>query len=577
MPEPIAIVGTACRFPGSASSPSNLWELLREPRDVLRQFPPDRLNFDNFYDSNGETHGRSDVPKKSYFLDEDIRVFDAAFFRINTKEAAGIDPQHRILLETAYEAFESAGWTLDDVKGSQTSVYVGVMTDDYYTIQASDPDTLGSYAATGLSRSILSNRVSYSFDLKRPSMTIDTACSSSLVALHLAVQGLRNGEASQALVGGTNLLLHPHWYVAESSLHMLSADSRCRMWDESANGYARGEGCGVVVLKTLSKAIQDGDHIECIIRETGVNSDGSTDGLTMPSSTAQARLIRQTCESSGLDPMKDRCHYFECHGTGTQAGDPIEARAIHDAFATSDEFSSATHPLYCGSVKTVIGHLEGSAGLAGVIKASLAIQNGIIPPNMHFRNLNPSIEPLYSGLCVPTSALSWPDTAGAPRRASVNSFGFGGTNAHAILESYQAAKKDCGAGQMSKSLGNHQPWAGSVGPFVFSARSQTTLLNVIRENRRYIEQHAVLDLDTFSSLLCSKRTAFPYRTVIPAVTTREELLNLLGQSVDNSSNDTGTSIRATGSPSGILGIFTGQISTTMSRLVLQLTDLTFLP
>ncbi|KAM0720785.1 hypothetical protein Q7P37_003070 [Cladosporium fusiforme] len=558
MPEPIAIVGTACRFPGSASSPSKLWELLREPRDVLRQFPPERLNFDNFYDSNGETHGRSDVPKKSYLLDEDIRVFDAAFFRINAKEAAGMDPQHRILLETAYEAFESAGWTLDEVKGSQTSVHVGVMTDDYYTIQASDPDTLGSHAATGLSRSILSNRVSYSFDLKGPSMTIDTACSSSLVALHLAVQGLRNGEASQALVGGTNLLLHPHWYVAESSLHMLSADSRCRMWDESANGYARGEGCGVVVLKTLSKAIQDGDHIECIIRETGVNSDGSTDGLTMPSSTAQARLIRQTYENSGLDPVKDRCQYFECHGTGTQAGDPIEARAIHDAFSTSKESAGTPYPLYCGSIKTVIGHLEGSAGLAGVIKASLAIQNGIIPPNMHFQNLNPSIEPLYSGLCVPTSALPWPDTAGAPRRASVNSFGFGGTNAHAILESHHVTDHSQSAGQNSKGLEKRQPWAGFVGPFFLSARSQTTLLDVIRDTKKHIEHDPFLNLDTFSCSLHSKRTAFPYRTVVPAVTTREELLKLLSQSIDSNSNDTGITIRATGTRSGILGVFTGQ-------------------
>ena len=573
MPEPIAIVGTACRFPGSASSPSKLWELLREPRDILREFPTDRLNFDNFYDSNGETHGRSDVPGKSYLLDEDIRVFDAAFFRINAKEAAGMDPQHRILLETAYEAFECAGWTLDDIKGSQTSVHVGVMTDDYYTMQASDPDTLGSHAATGLSRSILSNRVSYSFDLKGPSMTIDTACSSSLVALHLAVKGLRNGEASQALVGGTNLLLHPHWYVAESSLHMLSADSRCRMWDESANGYARGEGCGVVVLKTLSKAIKDGDHIECIIRETGVNSDGGTDGLTMPSSKAQARLIRQTYESAGLDPVKDRCQYFECHGTGTQAGDPVEARAIHDAFETSGESSGTTHPLYCGSVKTVIGHLEGSAGLAGVIKASLAVQNGIIPPNMHFQNLNPSIKPLYSGLCVPTSAQPWPDTAGSPRRASVNSFGFGGTNAHAILDSYHAKDEDYGTGHDFELSGSNQSWTGLVGPFVLSARSQTALVNVVRDTKQHIEVHPFLNLDTFSHILHSKRTAFPYRIAVPAVSTREELLEILGRSGDSSNNDAATSVRAMDTPSGILGIFTGQVRTITPRLVIQPTDI----
>ncbi|KAM0331382.1 hypothetical protein ACHAQA_003055 [Verticillium albo-atrum] len=332
MTEPIAIIGTACRLPGSASSPSKLWELLKSPKDVIGPVAAERLNLSNFYSSNGENHGRTDVKQQPYLLDEDVRLFDAAFFRINPKEAEGLDPQHRILLETVYEAFEAAGLTLSAIEGSKTSVHVGVMTDDYYTIQARDPDTMGSHAATGLSRCILSNRVSYAFDLRGPSMTVDTACSSSLVALHLAVQSLRKGEASTAVVGGTSLLLDPHWFVAESSLHMLSPDSRSRMWDAQANGYARGEGCAAVILKPLSKAIQDGDHIECIIRETGVNSDGRTSGLTMPCPMAQAALIRQTYQNAGLDPVEDRCQYFECHGTGTQAGDPVEARAISDAF-----------------------------------------------------------------------------------------------------------------------------------------------------------------------------------------------------------------------------------------------------
>lgn len=292
MDEPIAIIGTACRLPGSASSPSKLWELLKSPRDVVGPSTASRLNLTNFHSPNGEAHGRTDVRRQPYLLDEDVRLFDAAFFRINPKEAAGLDPQHRILLETVFEAFEAAGLPLSAVEASQPSVHVGVMTDDYYTIQARDPDTMGSHA--GLSRCILSNRVSYAFDLRGPSMTVDTACSSSLVALHLAVQSLRKGEASQAVVGGTSLLLDPHWFVAESSLHMLSPDSRSRMWDKEANGYARGEGCAVVILKPLSKAIEHGDHIESIIRETSVNSDGRTSGLTMPCPKAQAALIRQT-------------------------------------------------------------------------------------------------------------------------------------------------------------------------------------------------------------------------------------------------------------------------------------------
>ncbi|PHH91571.1 hypothetical protein CDD83_11165 [Cordyceps sp. RAO-2017] len=400
MQEPIAIVSSSCRFPGAATSPSKLWDLLKEPRDVAGPFPPERLNLSNFYSSDGERHGRTDVRQESYLLQDDIRLFDAPFFRINPTEAAGLDPQQRILLETVYEAFEAAGWPLSTVAGSQTSVYVGAMTDDYYTIQARDPDSLGSHAATGLSRCILSNRVSYVFDLKGPSMTIDTACSSSLVALHLAVQGLRRGEASRAVVAGTNLLLDPHWFITESSLHMLSPDSRSRMWDKDANGYARGEGCAAVILKPLGAAIQDGDHIECIIRETAVNSDGQTQGLTMPSPLAQAALIRETYRKAFLNPLSatDRCSYFEAHGTGTAAGDPVEARAIRDAFFPPDcvRDGDESGPLYCGSIKTVMGHLEGCAGLAGLLKASLAIQHSLIPPNLHFNELSPNARPASS-------------------------------------------------------------------------------------------------------------------------------------------------------------------------------------
>lgn len=383
----------------------------------------------NFYHENGDTHGRTNVQHRSYLLDEDIRHFDAPFFRINPKEAADMDPQQRILLETVYEAFEAAGWSLSDVNGSKTSVHVGSMTEDYASIQSRDPDTTGSHAATGVSRSILSNRISYAFNLHGASLSLDTACSSSLVALHLAAQGLQRGEATQAVVAGTNLLLDPFWYIGESSMHLLSSDSRCRMWDKDASGYARGEGCAAVILKTLSQAIRDGDHIECVIRGSLVNSDGTTNGITMPSPTAQAELIRQTYQAAGLDPVTDRCQYFECHGTGTQAGDPVESQAIRDAFFPEDK-QKDDEVLYCGSIKTIIGHLEGCAGLAGVLKASLAIQNKAIPPNMHFNQLNPKVEPFYKNLEVPVSLLPWPETYGEPRRASVNSFGFGGTNAY---------------------------------------------------------------------------------------------------------------------------------------------------
>ncbi|KAF9888949.1 hypothetical protein FE257_008118 [Aspergillus nanangensis] len=566
MYEPIAIVGTACRFPGGANSPSKLWDLLKAPRDVVENFPPDKLNMASIYHENGDLHGRTNVRPKSYLLDEDVRYFDAAFFGINPREAADMDPQQRILLETVYEAFDAAGWSLDDVNGSNTSVHVGVMTEDHVNIQSRDPDSLGTHAATGISRSILANRISYAFDLRGASLALDTACSSSLVALHLAVQGLQRGEATQAVVAGINLLLDTAMYIAGSSMHMFSPDSRSRMWDKDADGYARGEGSAAIVLKTLTRAIRDGDHIECVIRGTGVNSDGHTNGITMPSATAQAALIKQTYRYAGLDPVLDRCQYFECHGTGTQAGDPIEAQAIQDALF-DDTKRNEKEILYCGSIKTVIGHLEGCAGLAGVIKASLALQNKAVPPNMHFNHLNPKVEPFYNSLEVPTALLPWPESHGDTRRASVNSFGFGGTNAHAILESYEPSGALSSSGSstgnpMSDSACDRAIEARPVGPFVFSARSQSSLVSWLRQLLNYLRVDPSLDLDSLSSTLHSK-TVFRCRAVIPAVAGRAELIENLEDQINLMSIQTNQPLDAgTGYTSReqitILGIFTGQ-------------------
>ena len=559
MNEPIAIVGSACRLPGGANSPSKLWELLSAPKDVIRDFPPERLNFANFYSPNGERHGGTDVQGKSYLLQEDCRLFDAAFFRINPKEAHGMDPQQRILMETVYESFEAAGWTLDQMEGSSTSVHVGLMTSDFHDIQMRDPETLPTYAATGTARSILSNRISYFFDLRGPSMTIDTACSSSLVALHQAVQSLNSGEAAQAIVAGTALLLDPSMYIAESKLHMLSPESRSRMWDKDANGYARGEGCVSVLLKPLSRALEDGDHVECLIRGTAVNSDGRTNGITMPSSSAQTTLIRRTYQNAGLDPVADRCQFFECHGTGTLAGDPVEARAIRDAFYPDEVETPAGNFLFCGSIKTVVGHLEGCAGLAGLLKASLAIQNRLIPPNMHFEELNPAVKPYYKNLRVPTSSLPWPDTYGKPRRASVNSFGFGGTNAHAVLESYERPTDAQKAAQDPKDK-----VTSLHGPFVFSAKSRSSLLRSLSHALVYISREPSLNLDGLSWVLHSRRTVFLNRIVIPA-THRQQLIDALAKQIEAAEKtpETQVGVRALSLESGrtprILGVFTGQV------------------
>ncbi|KAL3248453.1 hypothetical protein ABHI18_012031, partial [Aspergillus niger] len=429
--EPVAIIGSACRFPG-ANSPEELWNLLLRPRDLSKKIPEDRFSAAGFWNAVGSHHGTSNVTH-SYFLEGDSRRFDANFFNINPREAASIDPQHRLLLETVYEALESAGLSLEAMCGTNTGVYAGLMCADYLDLQLRDPDTIAQYHATGTARSILSNRVSYFFDWKGPSMTIDTACSSSLVAVHLAVQALRHSECSTAIAAGANLILGPEMYIAESNLHMLSPTGTSPMWDADANGYARGEGIGVVVLKRLGDALRAGDPIECVIRETAVNSDGRTNGITMPLATSQSSLIQETYRKAGLNPLSelDRCQFFEAHGTGTPVGDPLEAEAIKCAFFPDQHPACAEPPrhlLNVGSVKTVIGHTEGAAGIAGLLKASLALQNGVVPPNLHFNRLNPKIAPFYANLHVPTVPLSWPKVEVA--RASVNSFGFGGTNAH---------------------------------------------------------------------------------------------------------------------------------------------------
>ncbi|KAL7916863.1 beta-ketoacyl synthase domain-containing protein [Trichoderma velutinum] len=554
--EPIAIVGSSCRFPGSSSSPSKLWELLKNPRDILKEIPESRFNPEGYYNDNGEYHGSTNV-RHSYLLDEDFREFDHNFFNIHPKEAESMDPQQRMLLEIVFECIEAAGYSIQEMKGSQTAIFVGQMTQDYSDLLLRDVDSAPQYAATGISRAILSNRVSYFFDWKGPSSTIDTACSSSLVALHHAVQTLRSGESSLAMAAGVNLILGPDPYILESKLHMLSPTGRSRMWDAGADGYARGEGFASVLLKTLSQAIADGDHIECIIRETGVNQDGRTSGITMPSSTSQTALIRSTYARAGLDWRKreDRCQYFEAHGTGTMAGDPIEARAVRDAFfpendEDEDRVTSleSDEPLYVGSIKTVIGHLEGTAGLAGLLKASLAIQNGIIPPNMHFNKLNPKISPFYTNLHVPTKARAWPTLPpGTPRRASVNSFGFGGTNAHVILESW--TPEDI-----------HQEDALQVpcGPLTLSANTEKALLARARHVSEALKTGKIASLSNLAWTMQCHRTQFPYKMYVSS-STAEGLIEKLDD-VESKSNSIATKgIHVTEDlPARILGVFTGQ-------------------
>ncbi|KAK0670981.1 hypothetical protein QBC41DRAFT_335518 [Cercophora samala] len=551
IPEPIAIIGSGCRFPGGASSPSRLWDLLSNPRNISTEIPGSRFDLSGFYHEDSRHHGTTNT-QKAYFLEEDFRLFDNGFFGIRKEEAESMDPQQRILLEVVYESLEAAGYPISHLKGSSTGVYVGQLNGDYYDVVLRNVDSAPQYTATGTARSIMSNRVSYFFDWNGPSVTVDTACSSSLVALHLAVQALRGGESKMAVAAGVNLLLGPEQFIFESNLGMLSPNGRCAMWDANADGYARGDGVAAVLLKPLSAALKDGDHIECIIRQTGVNQDGRTTGITMPSATSQADLIQSTYAACGLNILspQDRCQYFEAHGTGTPAGDPIEARAVQAAFFPDG--SNATGKLLVGSIKTVVGHTEGTAGLAGLLKASLSMQHGIIPPNLHFNRLSPAVQPFYEHLEIPTTSQQWPDPPpGVPRRASINSFGFGGTNCHVIIESWE----------------NERTSVEACGPLVVSANSlqsliamTETLLPVLKGD---LSQHGV-DLGNLLWTLQNRRSELPFKLAFSSRTQAK-----LVQQVDAWLQSTKTTksldpsrskpiVTAEGQSLPILGVFTGQ-------------------
>ncbi|KAF4119349.1 hypothetical protein GMORB2_4868 [Geosmithia morbida] len=551
-PEPIAIVGSGCRFPGDSTSPSKLWSLIREPRDVVCEIPPERFNTTGFYHADGNHHGTTNVRHSYLMNDADLKAFDAAFFNISPNEADSIDPQQRLLLETVYEAMEAGGHTLKALRGSDTAVYVGTMGVDYNDALLRDLSTIPTYFATGTNRAIISNRVSYFFDWHGPSMTIDTACSSSLIAVHQGVQALRTGESRVAVACGTQVILGPEVFIFESKMKMLSPTGRSRMWDSEADGYARGEGVAAIVLKRLSDAIADGDHIECVIRETGANQDGFSNGITVPNTEAQAMLISQTYRRAGLDPANnpdDRPQFFEAHGTGTKAGDPKEAAAIHECLG---KFADEDAPLYVGSVKTVIGHTEGAAGLAGLLKGSGIIQQGFIPPNLLFNNLNPAIKPFYEGVKVPTTLQPWPKLPeGVPRRVSVNSFGFGGSNAHAILEEYRPEVEV-----------QETPSRAPFTPFVFSAASEASLVAQLQAYSDYLGEAPDIHPADLAWTLQSRRSQLSFKLSISAATI-EELKTKIDEKLAPLTKTPGTAVgirsntKITDAPR-VLGVFTGQ-------------------
>ncbi|MFG2087065.1 SDR family NAD(P)-dependent oxidoreductase [Spirillospora sp. NPDC048824] len=427
--EPIAVVGIGCRFPGGErdlTGPEDYWRFLTGRGDAIREVPDGR--WDPFDDGSPEV---GDLLAKTTRLGGflgDIAGFDAQFFGITPREAAVMDPQQRLVLEVAWEAFEHAGIGPASLRGSRTGVFVGVSAPEYAAFTASDLVSLEPFTATGAALSIIANRLSYLLDLRGPSMIVDTACSSSLVSTHLAVQALRSGEADVALAGGVNLLLSPTVTMTFDLAGGTASDGHCKAFDASADGMVRAEGCGAVVMKRLSDAVRDGDRILAVVKGSGVNSDGRSNGLVAPNSDAQRALLRDVYASAGIDTRE--VDYVEAHGTGTFLGDPIEAKAVGDVLGAGREPDA---PLLLGSAKSNLGHMESAAGIAGLIKTVLALHHRVIPPSAHYKEPNPHIPFDELRLAVVAEETPWPERS-HPARAGVSGFGFGGTNAHVLLE-----------------------------------------------------------------------------------------------------------------------------------------------
>ncbi|WP_103071996.1 type I polyketide synthase [Aquimarina sediminis] len=434
--KPIAIVGIGCRFPGLSSSPEKFWEMLVKETDTIVNVPSERWDNRRFYDDDDAKPGKIRA-KQGGFLKERVEEFDPLFFGISPREAESIDPQERMLLEVAYEAMEDAGIPLEELKGSKTGVFIGGFTFDNYILQVSkgNRELINSHTATGVTMTMLSNRLSYTYDLKGPSLSIDTACSSSLVATHYACQSIWNEESSMALVGGVNVMMKPENSILMSKGKFLSKHSRCKAFDSDAGGYVRGEGAGMVLLKPLEEALKDNDRVYAVINGTGANQDGQTNGITVPNGESQKELIRKIYKEHNID-RKD-IHYVEAHGTGTPVGDPIEFNAINEALSENGDIENKC---LVGSVKTNIGHLEAGAGVAGLIKTALCLHKNAVPANLHFNTPNPALNYEKSILKVPTSLEKLPEDKES--FASVNSFGYGGTNAHAVLKQFSPEKNE---------------------------------------------------------------------------------------------------------------------------------------
>ncbi|KAJ6013440.1 hypothetical protein N7540_008031 [Penicillium herquei] len=533
VPKKMAIIGMSCRLPGQVSTADDLWDMCSRRKSTWSEVPKSRFNAESFYHPNPDRPG-SFNNQGAHFLTEDAGLFDAPFFNITLQEARSLDPQQRIMLECVYEALENAGISSSSIAGTNVGVFAGASHPDYDINNGLDAENVPMYSATGMASALQSNRVSYYFDLHGPSITVDTACSSSLSALHLASQSIRNGECSMAIVGGCHLNLMPQGFISMTRSRLLADTGKTYAFDSRATGFGRGEGAGCIILKSVADAEAAGDAIRSVIVSSGINQDGRTRGITLPNSEAQERLMREVYKTARIDPAMTG--YVEAHGTGTKVGDPLEARALHAVFGKG---RTPKDPLFIGSLKSNIGHLEGSSGVVSVIKTTLMLERGFVLPNCNYDKPNEEIPMDKWNMKVPKKLVPWPR---GKTYASVNNFGFGGTNAHVVLE---RGPTYGGQGAENENLFTRRLYVVSGSDKQAAARMGDEIIS-------YLHRHPPVFSDTLMDNLAytlgQRRSHLQWRMAVPAAV-HTELIDSLAAVKEP--------VRSTGQPT-IGFVFTGQ-------------------